>query len=60
MHDAEQPVVRPYTLVEDIDKSVAVAADAGADVALPPMELPGHGKCAVFIHGGVQSGLWQV
>lgn len=59
MHDSEQSVVRPYTLVEDIDKSVALAADAGAEIALPPTELPGHGMCAVLVQGGVQTGLWQ-
>lgn len=59
MHDAEQPVVRPYTLVDDIDGSVAAAEAAGAEVALPPTELPGHGTCAILIQGGVQTGLWQ-
>ncbi len=60
MHDTEEPVIRPYTLVEDIDNSVTTAADAGADIALPPTELPGHGKCAILIQGSVQIGLWQV
>lgn len=59
MHDAEQPVIRPYALVEDIDKSVALAADAGAEIALPPTALSGHGTCAILIQGGVQVGLWQ-
>src|SRR6056297_2300259 len=59
MHDAEEPVVRPYALVDDIDGSVATAEDAGAQVALPPTALPGHGTCAILIQGGVQTGLWQ-
>lgn len=59
LHDSEQPIVRPYTLVEDIDTSVAASKDAGAEIALPPTELPGHGKCAILIQGGVQIGLWQ-
>lgn len=59
MHDAEEPVVRPYTLVDDIEGSVAAAEDAGAHVALPPTALPGHGTCAILIQGGVQTGLWQ-
>ena len=59
MHDAEQPMIRPYSLVEDIKQAVAAMADAGAEVALPPMELPGHGMCAILIQGGVQIGLWQ-
>lgn len=60
MHDQENPVVRPYVLVDDINNSVASAAEAGAKVALPPMEIPGHGTCAIVIQGGIESGLWQV
>ncbi|MEM6782445.1 MAG: hydroxylase [Bacteroidota bacterium] len=60
MHDAESPVVRPYVLVEDIEAAVASAEDAGGEVALPPMPLPGHGTCAIVILGGVDCGLWQV
>jgi len=37
-----------------------VAAGAGAKIALPPMELPGHGTCAIFIQGGVERGRWQL
>lgn len=60
MHDSEQPIVRHYTLVEDIQATVDAAAKSGAEVALPPMELPGHGTCAIVIHGGIQSGFWQL
>ena len=60
MHESEEPVVRPYLLVEDIDAAVATAVDAGGEIALPPMEIPGHGKCAIYIQGGIQHGLWQV
>lgn len=60
MHESETPVTRPYVLVEDIDAATAAAAEAGSEIALPPMELPGHGRCAVLIHGGVHHGLWQV
>jgi predicted enzyme related to lactoylglutathione lyase len=56
----EEPVVRPYVLVEDIAAAVATAADAGAVVALPPMEIAGHGTCAIVIQGGIESGLWQL
>jgi predicted enzyme related to lactoylglutathione lyase len=59
LRPTEGPVVRPYFLVDDIEASVAAAADSGAAIALPPMELPGHGKCAIFIQGGVEIGLWQ-
>jgi len=60
LRDTEQPVVRPYFLVEDINAAVAMAADTGAMVALPPTELPGHGQCAIIIQGGIESGLWQL
>ena len=60
MHDAEKSVVRPYMLVGDIAAAVAAAEKAGAMIALPPMELPGHGTCAIFIQDGIESGLWQI
>ncbi len=60
LRDTEEPIVRPYFLVEDIDAAVSKAADSGAKIALPPMELPGHGKCAIFIQGGAEHGLWQL
>lgn len=59
MRADEDPVVRPYWLVDDIEAAVAAAAAAGAEIALPPMELPGHGSCAIYFEGGVQHGLWQ-
>ncbi|MFO0925082.1 MAG: hypothetical protein U0905_21660 [Pirellulales bacterium] len=60
MHDAEKPVVRPYMLVENIEAIVAIAKQAGAVVAVPPMKLPGHGTCAIVIQNEVEIGLWQV
>ena len=60
MNETEQPVVRPYILVEDIEASVSKAADSGAEIALPPIEIAGHGKCAIIIQSGIQLGLWQV
>lgn len=60
MREDEQPVVRPYVLVENIEAAVKAAEAAGAEIALPPMEIPGHGKCAIYIQGGIQHGLWQL
>ena len=60
MHDAEKPVVRPYILVKDIEATVEAAADSGAEIAVSPMEIPGRGKCAIVIQGGIESGLWQL
>lgn len=60
MHESEEPVVRPYLLVDDIQAAVRAVASAGAEIAHPPMELPGHGTFAIYIQGGVHHGLWQV
>lgn len=60
MHESEEPVVRPYLLVEDIDAAAAAAVKAGGEIAHPPMEIPGHGKFAIYIQGSIHHGLWQV
>jgi predicted enzyme related to lactoylglutathione lyase len=60
MHETEQPVVRPYLLVDDIDAAAKAAEEAGSEIAHPPMEIPGHGKFAIFIQGGIHHGVWQV
>ena len=60
MHEAEEPVVRPYWLVDDIETAVAAAVDAGGEVAHPPLEITGHGTFAIYILGGVNHGLWQL
>ena len=59
LRDTETPVVRPYVLVDDIKAAVASAAEAGAEIAMPPMEIPEHGMFAIVIHGGIECGFWQ-
>jgi len=59
LHETEEPVVRPYWLVDDIEAAVAAAVEAGAEVAHPPLEIPGHGTFAIYIQGGIHHGLWQ-
>ncbi|MEM8678819.1 MAG: hydroxylase [Planctomycetota bacterium] len=59
LRDTETPVIRPYVGVKDLDAAVAAAAEAGADVALPRMDIPGHGAIAIVIQGGIECGLWQ-
>jgi predicted enzyme related to lactoylglutathione lyase len=60
MHAAEEPVVRPYLLVDDINAAVEAAKAAGGEIAHPPLELPGHGTFAIYILGGIHHGLWQL
>jgi len=59
MHETEQPVVRPYWLVDDIEAALAAAVEAGGEAAHPPMEIPDHGTFAVYILGDIHHGLWQ-
>ena len=59
MHEAEETVVRPYLLVDDIEAAAAAAVEAGAEIVHPPMELPGHGTFAIFSQGSILHGLWQ-
>lgn len=60
MHEAEQPVTRPYYLVDDIVQAVSKAEQNGATVAVPPMDIPGYGQCAIVMFGTIESGFWQV
>ncbi len=60
LRDTEEPIVRPYWLVDDIDAAVSAAAEQGALIAHEPLELPGKGKFAIYIQGGVNHGLWQL
>lgn len=60
LRDTEAPTVRHYVLVKDIQAAVDRAVQSGAEVAVPPMELPGHGTCAIVICHGIESGFWQL
>jgi predicted enzyme related to lactoylglutathione lyase len=60
MAEHEAPVVRTYLRVEDIEAAVVAVEAAGATIAHPPLELPGLGRFAIYIQGGLQHGLWQV
>lgn len=59
MHDAEQPAVRPYVLVDDVEAAFEAAQKAGGQPMVPPMEIPGEGKFALFMLGGIEHGVWQ-
>lgn len=60
LREDEAPVVRPYLLVTDIDAAVESAKAAGAEIAVGAMELPGQGKFAIYVLGGIEHGLWQL
>ena len=60
LRETEEPTVRHYTLVDDIQSAVNAAEKLGAEVAVPPMELPRHGMCAIVIQGGVELGFWEL
>ena len=60
MHDQEKPIVRTYLRVADIETAVQEAAQLGAKIALEPVEIPGQGKIAIYLYGGIEQGLWQV
>lgn len=55
----EEPIMRTYLAVADIERAVKEAAAAGAMVAYGPTEQGKRGTFAIVIQGGVQHGLWQ-
>ena len=59
MHDAEEAVARPYFKTETLQETVDAAVANGAELAVPPMELPGEGMIALYFVDGIQYGLWQ-
>jgi uncharacterized protein len=59
LRENEEPIVRPYWLVDDIEAAVAAAVKAGGVIAHPPMKIPGHGTFAIYIQGGINHGFWQ-
>ena len=60
MRESELPVIRPYVLVKDIEGAVKSADEAGATIAMPPMAIPGQGRFAIYILGGIEHGLWEL
>jgi predicted enzyme related to lactoylglutathione lyase len=55
----EQPIVRIYLAVEDIQQALKQAEDSGALVAYGATRQGERGVFAIVIQGGVQHGLWQ-
>lgn len=59
MRDDEELVVRPYLRVKDIDAASAAAEAAGGQFAMQATEIPGQGRFAIYIIGGIQHGIWE-
>ena len=55
----EQPIMRTYLAVDDIQQAVKRAAEHGAIIAYPPTRQGQRGTFAIVIHGNVEHGLWQ-
>lgn len=60
LRNTEEPVVRTYLRVHDIEEAVREADRLGATIALPPTELPGHGRIAIYLFGGIEQGVWEL
>jgi predicted enzyme related to lactoylglutathione lyase len=55
----EQPILRTYLAVDDIQQAAKKAEEHGATVAYPPTRQGHRGTFAIVIQGDVQHGLWQ-
>jgi uncharacterized protein len=55
----EQPIIRTYLAVDDIQEAVKQAEDSGATIAYPPTRQGQRGTFAILIECGLQHGLWQ-
>jgi predicted enzyme related to lactoylglutathione lyase len=55
----EQPIMRTYFAVEDIQQAVKKAEGSGATIAYPPTRQGNQGTFAIVIQGDVEHGLWQ-
>ena len=60
LRETEEPVVRPYWLVDDIEGALGAAVEAGGVTAHPPWEIPGRGTFAIYLQGGIDHGFWQL
>ena len=54
----EEPIVRTYLAVEDIQHATKKAEESGATSAYPPTRQGDHGTFAILIQGDVDPGLW--
>jgi predicted enzyme related to lactoylglutathione lyase len=55
----EQPIMRAYVAVDNIQQALSEAEGSGAVIAYPPTRQGDQGTFAIVIHGGVEHGLWH-
>jgi predicted enzyme related to lactoylglutathione lyase len=55
----EQPIMRTYLAVEDIQQAVKKAEESGATIAYPPTHQGNQGTFAIVVQGDVEHGIWQ-
>jgi len=55
----EEPVVRVYLAVADIEEAVRVAEVGGATIAYGPERQGERGTFAIYFQGGAKHGFWQ-
>ena len=55
----EQPIMRTYIAVKDIEQAVKEAEESGAMIAYPPTRQGNRGTFAIVIKSDVEHGLWQ-
>lgn len=60
LRDDENPVVRPYMRVDDIEAASQAAEAQGAEFAMRATDIPGQGKFAIYFLGGIEHGLWEL
>ncbi|MHC5109365.1 MAG: VOC family protein [Planctomycetota bacterium] len=56
----EDPVVRPYILVDNVETALNAADAAGGNIAMATTEVPGYGNFGIYLQGGIDFGLWKL
>jgi uncharacterized protein len=55
----EQPIMRTYVAVQDIEQALKEAEESGAVIAYPATRQGHRGTFAIVIQGELEHGLWQ-
>lgn len=59
MAEHEEPIVRTYVAVPDVQAAAKAAESQGALIAYAPTKQGDYGTFCIVIHDGLQLGLWQ-